>query len=174
MDMMKNDKQNTDEIYTFLSFQLGEETFAANVKNVVNILEMKPITEVPQSPDYIKGVINLRGNVLPVADMRIKFGLPEIEVSKDTCILVLHINIDGEDIMLGAMVDTVREVLEIEESKIEPSPSIGTKYRAEFIDGMWHINGNFIMLLNVDKIFSSDDLIVIAEENEKLQTETNK
>jgi purine-binding chemotaxis protein CheW len=159
MDKKKNDKENADAIHTYLSFQLGNETFAANVTNVVNILEMKPITEVPQSPNYIKGVINLRGNVLPVADMRIKFGLPEIEVNKDTCILVLHINVDGEDVMLGALVDSVKEVLEIEESKIEPTPSIGTKYRADFIQGMWMIEEDFIMLLDMNKIFSVDEVI---------------
>ena len=162
MENIKN-KGTAEKTQTYLSFMLGNEVFAANVKNVINILEMKPITEVPHSPDYIKGVINLRGTVLPVADMRVKFGLPEIKITKDTCILVLQINIDDENILLGALVDNVKEVLEIEESQIEPAPSIGTKYKAEFLKGMLTVEDNFIMLLNMDLIFSSEELFVLDE-----------
>jgi purine-binding chemotaxis protein CheW len=161
-------KNNEDLIQTYLSFKLGDELFAANVENVLNILEMHPITKVPHSPDYLKGVINLRGNVLPVTDMRIKFGLPEIEVTKDTCILVLNVNIEGENVMLGAMVDSVKEVLEVESSKVEPPPTIGAKYKSEFINGMWMVNDEFIMLLNLDLVFTSNEIAFLSKDLEEV------
>ena len=105
---------------SYLSFKLGDELFAANVAKVLNILEMVKITKVPKAPEYMKGVINLRGNVLPVIDTRTKFGMTPTEFTKNTCILVLDIIVDGEDIQVGALVDSVQEVLEItEDSPIE-------------------------------------------------------
>jgi len=105
---------NTDHqaIQTYLSFRLGEEVFAINVSKVLNILEMKPITRVPKSPEYMKGVINLRGTVLPVVDLRLKFSLPENEITVDTNIIVLNIDKEGEPVTLGILVDSVKEVLE--------------------------------------------------------------
>lgn len=157
-------------IQTYLSFKLSEEVFAINVSKVLNILEMKPITRVPKSPDYMKGVINLRGTVLPVIDLRLKFGLPENNVTVDTNIIVLNIEREGEEIMLGILVDAVREVLEFKTEDIAPSPSIGTKYNSGFIEGMWRIDENFIMILNIDKVFSLDEIIDFKEQ----YTETEK
>jgi purine-binding chemotaxis protein CheW len=151
------------DFQTYLSFKLGEEVFAINVSKVLNILEMKPITRVPKSPDYLIGVINLRGNVLPVVDLRIKFGLPEISITVDTNIIVLSIEKDGETIMLGILIDAVREVLEFKNDEISPSPAIGTKYNSAFIKGMWRINENFIMILDIDKVFSFEDVIDFKE-----------
>jgi purine-binding chemotaxis protein CheW len=159
-------------IQTYLSFKLSEEVFAINVSKVLNILEMKPITKVPKSPEYMKGVINLRGTVLPVIDMRLKFGMPENKVTIDTSIVVLNIEREGEEIMLGILVDAVREVLEFRAEDIAPSPSIGTKYNSGFIEGMWRIDENFIMILNIDKVFSMDEIIDFKEhftETEKPQ-----
>ncbi|HON18229.1 MAG TPA: chemotaxis protein CheW, partial [Salinivirgaceae bacterium] len=165
MKLKKNIEENetlSKNIQTYLSFCLGNETFAVNVHKVLNILELKPITKVPHSPDYMSGVINLRGNVLPVIDMRVKFGMPAIEATVDTCIIVLNVEINGEEVMLGILVDSVSEVLQIDEEKIEPSPSIGTRYKAEFIKGMWRDSEEtFIMLLNIDLIFSTNELIML-------------
>lgn len=155
-------------IQTYLSFKLSEEVFAINVSKVLNILEMKPITKVPKSPEYMKGVINLRGTVLPVIDMRLKFGMPENKVTIDTSIVVLNIEKEGEEIMLGILVDAVREVLEFRSEEIAPSPTIGTKYNSGFIEGMWRVDENFIMILNIDKVFSVDEIIDFKEHyNEK-------
>ncbi|MDD2563561.1 MAG: chemotaxis protein CheW [Salinivirgaceae bacterium] len=156
------------DIQTYLSFRLGEETFATDVQKVLNILELKPITKVPHAPEFMRGVINLRGNVLPVIDMRVKFGMGKIETSVDTCIIVLNVAINGEEVMLGILVDAVSEVLEIDENLIEPSPSIGTRYKAEFLKGMWR-NGedSFIMLLNIDLIFSTDEVIMLQTKTEE-------
>jgi len=155
--------ETLDDVNTFLSFKLKDEYFATNVSKVLTILEMKPITKVPNSPTYMRGVINLRGNVLPVIDMRIKFGMPATEFTTATCIIVLNVEIEEENVQLGIIADAVDEVLEIKESEIEESPSIGTKYKNEFIQGMYKLKDGFIMLLNMNLIFNTDDLIITKE-----------
>lgn len=154
-------------IETFLSFSLGTEVFAINVSKVINILELKPITKVPRTPSFLKGVINLRGTVLPVIDLRLKFGLPEKEATVDTSIIVLNIEKDGEDVLLGIMVDAVKEVLEFKTDEIAPAPSIGTKYDSNFIQGMWRIEESFIMVLDIDKVFSIEEIIDFKEHVEE-------
>jgi purine-binding chemotaxis protein CheW len=151
------------EIRTYLSFKLSDEVFAINVSKVLNILEMSHITKVPKTPTYMKGVINLRGTVLPVIDLRIKFGLPESQATVDTSIIVLSIDKENEIIMLGILVDSVREVLEFKTEEISPSPSIGTKYNSGFIEGMWRVGENFIMILDIDKVFSVEEIIDVKE-----------
>jgi len=155
---------NNIGIRTYLSFKLSEEVFAINVSKVINILEMSHITRVPKAPDYIKGVINLRGTVLPVVDLRIKFGLPEKEVNVDTSIIVLDIELNGEPVLVGTLVDAVKEVLELKSEEISPSPTIGTKYNSGFIDGMWRQDEKFIMILDIDKVFSTEEVIDYKEQ----------
>jgi len=155
--------QNIDSSATFLSFQLGRELFALNVAKVLTILEMKPITKVPNSPNYLRGVINLRGNVLPVVDMRIKFGMEATEFTTNTCIIVINVGIEDESVQLGILVDSVDSVIDIKNSEIEESPTIGTKYKVEFIQGMYRLQDGFIMLLNIDLIFSHDELLVAQD-----------
>ena len=166
-------KDKLDQINSYLSFKLGGETFAANVGKVLNILEMTEITKVPKAPDYMKGVINLRGTVLPVVDTRIKFSMPATEYTNNTCILVMEVEVDGEQVQVGGLVDAVQAVLEIDQEDILPPPSIGSKYRSEFISGMAKIDDKFIMLLNMDRVFSSDEIINMKEKTEvsKLQQE---
>ena len=159
------------KINSYLTFKLGEEEFAAHVGKVLNILEMTRITEVPKSPDYMKGVINLRGSVLPVIDTRIKFGMTPTEYTPNTCIVVMDIDMDGDSIHVGALVDSVQAVLEIDDAQILPPPSIGHKYRSEFIEGVANINETFIMILNMDEVFSSEEVHNLqdtAAENQNL------
>jgi purine-binding chemotaxis protein CheW len=151
-------QDNLSKINSYLSFKLGEEEFAAHVGKVLNILEMTRITEVPRAPEYMKGVINLRGTVLPVIDTRIKFGMTPTEYTTNTCIIVLDIEMEGETIQVGALVDAVQAVLEIDKGAIMPPPSIGSKYKSEFIDGVANIDEKFIMILNMDSVFSADEL----------------
>jgi purine-binding chemotaxis protein CheW len=173
--MKDNKTQASGKTTTFLSFKLNNELFAANVEKVLTILEMKPITMVPNSAPYMRGVINLRGNVLPVIDLRIKFGMPSTEFTDETCIIVLNVIIDEENVQLGILVDAVDEVLEIKDSEIEGSPTIGTKYKVEFIQGMYRLQQGFIMLLNIDFIFNSNDLLIIKEtDSVKETTESEK
>lgn len=151
-------------VETFLSFVLSEEVFAINVTQVLNILEMSPVTIIPKAPAYMKGVINLRGTVLPVVDLRIMFGLPGKEATIDTSIIVLNLNLKGESVLVGILVDALREVLELRNSEIAPSPSIGTKYNSGLIKGMWRHDDKFIMILDIDKVFSTDEIIDFKEQ----------
>lgn len=152
------------KLNSYLSFKLGDETFAANVSKVLNILEMTKITKVPQAPSYMKGVINLRGTVLPVVDTRIKFGLSATEQTTNTCILVLDITVETENLHIGALVDSVQEVLEIEPHQILSAPNIGNRFRSQFIMGMYKlVDDEFIMLLDMDKVFNSEDLALLGE-----------
>jgi purine-binding chemotaxis protein CheW len=156
--------ENLSTLTSYLSFKLGEETFAANVSKVLNILEMTKITKVPKAPDYMKGVINLRGTVLPLVDTRIKFGLTPTEFTANTCILVLDIVIGEESLQVGGLVDAVQEVLEIEPHQILPPPNIGSKYHSEFILGMFKATEDqFIMILDMDKVFTVEELLQVAE-----------
>ena len=164
-------KNETRKLNSYLTFKLGEELFAANVAKVLNILEMTKITEVPKAPPYMKGVINLRGKVLPVVDTKIKFGMGATEYTANTCILVLEIKIHDEPVQVGALVDSVQEVLEFDNSDIQPPPSIGSKYRSEFIEGMVKHNDDFIMILNMDMVFSLDELTVITNKIPEVELE---
>lgn len=164
--------ENITKINTFLSFKLGEEEFAAHVGKVLNILEMTKITEVPKAPEYMKGVINLRGTVLPVIDTRIKFGMPKTEYTTNTCIIVLDIEMDGDSIHVGALVDSVQAVLELDSNQIMPAPSIGSKYKSEFIEGVANIDDKFIMILNMDAVFSSNELTNIQNQTKETEDST--
>ena len=161
------------EVKTCLSFKLSEEVFAIDVSKVINILEMSHITKIPKAPEYMKGVINLRGTVLPVVDLRIKFGLPEKEATVDTSIIVLSIDLSGEPVLIGTLVDAVREVLELKSEEIAPAPTIGAKYNSGFIEGMWRIDEKFIMILDIDKVFSTEEVIDFKEQLTKSTKETN-
>lgn len=145
----------------FLSFALGDEIFAVNVLQVKEILDVINITRVPQMPDYMLGVINLRGSVVPVVDLRCKFGMEKGARNKDNCIVVLEIDFEGERIVIGALTDAVREVLDLTTDQIEPPPRMGMKLKSEFISGMGKQGESFIIILDIDKIFSSDELCVI-------------
>lgn len=149
---------------SYLSFKLGEEIFAANVSKVLNILEMTKITKVPKAPAHMKGVINLRGTVLPVIDTRVKLGLSPTDVTVNTCILVLEVDVEGEILQVGALVDAVSEVLEIESEELLPPPSIGNRFKSEFINGVYKLNDeNFIMIVDMDKLFSVNETQTLNE-----------
>lgn len=148
---------------SYLTFRLGAELFAANVSKVIEILEIPKITKVPCSPDFMRGVVNLRGNVLSVIDSRIKFGLPVTEDTVNTCIIVMNIDLDGQNITLGLIVDAVKEVLEIDMASIQNVPEIGSKYKSEFIEGMVKTNDQFIMILNIALLFSIQESNILHQ-----------
>jgi len=166
-------KEKETESNSYLTFKLGEEEFGAHVSQVLNILEMTRITGVPQTPDYMKGVINLRGMVLPVIDTRIKFGLPETEYTSNTCIIVMDLDLDGDTVNIGAIVDEVLSVIEIEEDQIEPPPSIGNRYKSEFIDGMAKVDDNFVMLLDMQKVLSNEEITELSGKAENQPVSEN-
>ena len=151
--------QAVEEKSTYLTFGLGEETFAMDVSNVREVLDVIDVTKVPRTPDYMLGVINLRGGVVPVVDMRIKFGLPATDKSVDTCIIVTEVDLDGETTVIGALADSVQEVFEMAGDEIEPPPSLGMRLNAEFVKGMGKREDRFIIILDVNRIFSTEELI---------------
>ncbi len=157
------EKADKADVNSFLSFQLGGEIFASNVDRVLNILEVVRITKVPNAPIYMQGVINLRGEALPVIDTRVKFGMPAIEVTGNTCILVLEIEENGNGFQVGALVDSVLEVMEVEANIFKPVPAIGDKYKTEYIKSMLQYNEQFIMVLDIDKVFTTDEIISLPE-----------
>lgn len=146
------------ETRQYLTFKLAEEVFAVEVAKVREILELTSITKVPQTPDFMRGVINLRGSVVPVMDMRLKFGMPETEQTVNTCIIVVEVAHEGETIIIGALADSVQEVFELEPDQIEPAPRIGTKLNTDFILGMGKHDGQFIMILDIDRTFTSAEI----------------
>lgn len=164
---------NSKVVKSYLSFRLGEELFVVDVGKVIEILEIPKITQVPKAPKYMAGVINLRGKVLPLIDTKIKFGLPKIEYTVDTCIVVIEIEIDGDMLHVGVLVDAVLEVMDIEESSIQPSPSIDTKYPLDFIQGMIQTDENFIMLLNIDEVFSLQEKEMLKGNKESEEIKNN-
>jgi purine-binding chemotaxis protein CheW len=121
-------------------------------------------------PDFMRGVINLRGGVVPVVDLRLKFGMSMTENTVDTCIIIMEISLEGETTLLGALADSVQEVMNLEPDQIEPPPRIGTRLKTEFIKGMGKKNDDFVMILDIDKVFSTDELTILQameEEPEK-------
>lgn len=152
------------ETRQYLTFKLGEEVFALDVAQVREILDFTTITKVPQTPDFMRGVINLRGSVVPVIDMRLKFGMTRTERTVNTCIQVVEVSLDGERTILGALVDSVQEVFELEPSQIEPAPRIGTRLDTSFIKGMGRRDDQFVIILDIDKVFSAQEISVLTGE----------
>lgn len=146
------------ETVQYLTFKLADEVFAFDVAKVREILELTSITKVPQTPDFMRGVINLRGSVVPVIDLRLNFGMQCTEQTVNTCIIVVEVNLNGEILVLGVLADSVQEVVEMEPDHIEPPPQLGTKLNTEFIKGMGKVDNTFVMILDIDKVFSSDEL----------------
>jgi purine-binding chemotaxis protein CheW len=152
-----------NETAQYLTFKLAEEVFAVDVANIREILDFPAVTKVPQTPEFMLGVINLRGSVVPVLDMRLKFGMPKTEKTVNTCIIVTEIELDGEAVVVGALSDSVQEVLELEPAQIEPAPKIGTRLNTDFIKGMGKHNEQFLMILDINKIMNFDELAAIQD-----------
>jgi purine-binding chemotaxis protein CheW len=151
------------EITQYLTFKLDEEIFALDVAKVREILEESSITKVPQTPDFMRGVINLRGSVVPVIDLRLKFGMSATERTVNTCIIVAEVELEEETIVLGALADSVQEVIEMEPSQIEAAPHIGTRLNTDFIKGMGKHDNRFIMILDIDRVFTGAELKSVTE-----------
>ncbi len=142
----------------YLSFELDSEIFGLEIGKVREVLDFTSVTRVPQTPEFMRGVINLRGSVVPVMDLRLKFGMAQAESTVNTCIIITEIEIEGETTVVGALADSVREVLDLEPEQIEPAPKMGTRLRADFIKGMGKRDEQFVILLDIDKVFSGDEL----------------
>lgn len=148
----------TDKEGKYLTFNLAGEEYGIGILKVKEIIGIMPITVVPQTPKYIKGVINLRGKVIPVIDLRLKFGIAAAEFTERTCIIVVEITAAGRTILMGIVVDSVSEVLNIKGADIEETPSFGTKLNTEYILGMAKAGGSIKILLDIDRILSIEEL----------------
>ncbi|MBF0125272.1 MAG: chemotaxis protein CheW [Magnetococcales bacterium] len=155
---MKPDAASSSEITQYLTFTLSQEIFAVEIFRVKEVLEYKPLTKIPNTPMFMRGIINLRGKVVPVIDMRTKLGMEEVERTVNTCIIIVEVESRGEMAVFGAIVDSVREVMELGPSQIEPAPKIGTNLNTDFIRGMGKQGDQFIILLNTDTLFSADEM----------------
>jgi purine-binding chemotaxis protein CheW len=151
------------ETTQYLTFKLEHELFALDIGKVREVLDFTSITKVPQTPDYMRGVINLRGSVVPVVDLRLKFGMEIAEKTVNTCVIIVEVEMEGEKVVMGAMADAVQEVLDLEPDQIEPPPRIGTKLNTDFITGMGKHGDEFIIILDIDKVFSSGELDMVRE-----------
>jgi len=142
----------------FLTLTLGEELFAIDIFSVREILDYTDITRIPQTPEYMRGVVNVRGNAVPVVDLRMKFGLGRVERTLNTRIVIVEIKKDDTLSVMGALADSVKEVLELETDRIDPPPRMGAAVRADFIRGIGKHGDRFLLVLDVDKVFSSDEI----------------
>lgn len=147
----------------YLTFALGTEEYGLGILKVQEIIGMMTVTRVPRIPDFVRGVINLRGRVIPVVDLRLKFGLEAQEDTERTCIIVVQVMRAENRVTMGLIVDEVSEVLYIETGQIEPPPSFGASIRTDFILGMGKVGNKVVMLLDVDKVLSSDEVNTIGQ-----------
>jgi purine-binding chemotaxis protein CheW len=143
----------------YLTFVLGNEEYGLEILKVREIIGMMEITAVPQTPAFVKGVINLRGKVIPVVDLRLKFGMEEKEITEATCIIVVEVG----GVQMGIVVDTVSEVLDITEAQIEDPPRFGTQVDTDFILGMGKVENQVKILLDIERVLSSEELVMVAE-----------
>jgi purine-binding chemotaxis protein CheW len=151
------------QVQPYLTFQLGREVFALEVSKVREVLDLSTITKIPRTPQFLRGVINLRGSVVPVVDLRLSFGLDSAESTVNTCIIVVEVKLEGETIIVGALADAVEEVIDIDSAHIQPPPRLGSAIRTDFIQGMGKRDNGFLMILNIDQIFSTDEMSQMAQ-----------
>lgn len=153
---------DTSEAHQYLTFMLSGETYAIGILGIKEIIEYGQLTEVPNMPGFIRGVINLRGAVVPVVDLAARFGKRETTVTRRTCIVIIEVDNAGETQVIGVLVDAVNEVLDIPATEIEPPPAFGAKIRSDFIRGMGKVEGKFVIILNADRVLSVDEMSDLA------------
>jgi purine-binding chemotaxis protein CheW len=147
----------------YLTFTLAEEEYGIGILKIKEIIGMMPITSVPQTPEFVKGVINLRGKVIPVIDLRLRFGMGEIDYTERTCIIVVEIEGQTETVLIGIVVDSVSEVLNVKGDEIEDTPTFGTKLDTEYILGMAKMKGGVKILLDIDQVLSSKEIAALEK-----------
>lgn len=157
----------------YLTFKLADEVFAIDVAKVREVLDFTSLTRIPRTPDFMSGVINLRGSVVPVIDLRLCFEMLKTEKTVNTCIVVVEMMVEGELTVIGALADSVEEVIDLEPDQIQPPPKIGTQIRTDFVKGMGKRDTQFLMILDLDRVFSVDELAAVraAEKTQLMQPE---
>ncbi|HLY41992.1 MAG TPA: chemotaxis protein CheW [Terracidiphilus sp.] len=160
------------ETRQYLTFKLGQEVFATDVAKVREVLDLTTITAIPRTPAFMSGVINLRGSVVPVVDLRLCFEMSKTESTRNTCIVVVEVVLEDEVTVIGALADSVEEVIDLEPDQIQPAPRIGVHIRTDFIKGMGKRDNQFIMILDIDRVFSDGEFAALhASESRKVTEE---
>ncbi len=154
----------TSNANQYLTFTLDDEQYAIGVAKVREVLEHTKITRLPRTAEFMKGIINLRGAGVPVIDLRLKFGMPETPITKDTSIIVMEVESQDGKVVVGALADAVHEVVEIDEKSVENAPRFGTRLAAEFIRGVGKKDDSFIIILDIDRIFNAEEMSVLSRE----------
>jgi len=165
----KNDVMQDEETIQYLTFKLDDESFATEISKVREVLEYTQVTPVPRSPEFMQGVINLRGSVVPVVDLRLQFGMPAVEPTVDSCIIIIEVSIEGTSTVLGALADSVQEVIDFKPEQLEPAPSFGTRIDNDFVQHMGKLDDRFVIVLDMNKVFSIDQINGV----EKTGTDSN-
>lgn len=150
----------------FLTFFLDKEVFALEITKVREVLEFTSVTRVPRVPDFMRGVINLRGSVVPVMDLRLKFGMSKTVKTINTCVIIVEVEIENEEVLLGVMADSVKEVLDLDISQIVAPPKVGTKTNTDFMKGMGKVQDEFVMILEMNKVFSIEEITMVKDTND--------
>lgn len=156
----------------YLTFMLGGEVFAIGILTIKEIIEYGDLTPVPMTPTFVRGVINLRGAVMPVVDLAMRFGRQGVQASRRTCIVILEITTEDGKQDIGVIVDGVNAVIEIAQNQIEPPPAFGAKIRSEFIQGIGKVDNRFVMILNPDRILLMDELILLERRGERHEAQS--
>ena len=156
-------KAITEREGKYLTFSLNNEEYGIGILKIKEIIGMMPITTVPQTPEFVKGVINLRGKVIPVVDLRLRFGMDTIDYTERTCIIVVEIEGESGTVMIGIVVDAVSEVLNIKGEDIEETPTFGTKLNTEYILGMAKMEGGVKILLDIDRVLSAEEVSALEK-----------
>jgi purine-binding chemotaxis protein CheW len=146
------------EATQYLTFKLEDEVYATDIAQVREVLEYTRVTKVPRTPEYMRGVINLRGHVVPVLDVKLRFGMERTEQTVNTCIIIVEVHLDGEKTVIGALADSVQEVIEMDAAQIQPAPRIGTRLNTEFIRGMGKRDEQFVIILDIERVFSAEEI----------------
>ena len=176
---MREDHMETTELelaaeQQYLTYFLADEEYGINIKKVKEIIEYTAITKVPKVPRWIRGVINLRGNVVPVVDLAVRFGLEERPITKTTCIIIVEVQQEAEKAVMGLIADAVNQVIGLRAEEIEQPPAFGTRIRLEYLAGMGKLGKKFALILNIDRVLSASELLTVSEvKNELESTETD-
>jgi purine-binding chemotaxis protein CheW len=162
----------TEQMQQYLTFVLSGEVFAIGILSIKEIIQYAHLTTVPMMPEYVRGVINLRGAVVPVLDLSVRFGKPASPVTKRTCIVIIELDVGSERHDVGVVVDTVNAVLDIPAGEIEPPPGFGARIRTDFIQGMGKVNGKFVILLDVNQVLAAEEMLALSAARESAAADT--
>ena len=163
MEAVQQEKRNSARAGQYLTFVTAGEEYAIRILKVKEIVEYSTITAVPNTPGWIRGVTNLRGSVVPVIDLAVKFALPASRITKFSCIIITEVMSEGEMLTLGVLADSVSQVLDLLEDDIEDPPPFGTRVKLEYLLGMGRMDRKFCLILDIDKVLSADELLTVAE-----------